>query len=55
VKENREEGNSQRNFRDAAGLTMRQPTGKVESVRRGGDKKKVKPGKAHSSATGERK
>jgi hypothetical protein len=55
VKNNREEGNNQRQLQDAPGLTMQPPAGKVESIRRGGNKKKVKPEKARASSNGHRK
>ena len=54
MKNNREEGNNQRKFRDAPELTMQPSAGKTESVRRG-DKKRPRPGKAQSSAAGKRK
>ena len=55
MKNNRHEGNTQRNFRDTAELTAQPAAAKGESNRRGGDKKKGAPGKTRASNTGTQK
>jgi hypothetical protein len=52
VKDNREEGNSQRKSQDVSSSTVQTSANKADANHRGGDKRKVKSGKVSHAATG---
>ena len=56
MKDNREEGNTQRKFQDDSASTMQTPANKADVSRKGGEKKKVRSVKLSRSVTaGQRK